>query len=108
MGRSPHRAASLFPQRMGTVTVAAKIPLVGLAAAAAARLVGIGRAGPAVGRRRWAGRDTGRRQQFAGATFPGLLHTPDPALSVAWHRTLCRLRTCPRYLSKKLPTRRGT
>ena len=48
MGRSPRRAAPPSPQRMGTVTAAAKIPLVGLASAAAARLVGVGRAGLAV------------------------------------------------------------
>src|SRR5699024_5268599 len=56
------------------------IPLVDLAAAAAACLVGIGRAGYAVGCRRGAGWDLVRCQRPAGAAAAHPVDEPDPAL----------------------------
>ena len=79
------------------------IPLVDLAAAAAACLVGIGRAGYAVGCRRGAGRDLVFRQRPAGAAVPGLLHTPDAALLVARYRPLCTQRSTVYIRPQKHP-----
>ena len=82
-------------------------PLVGLAAAAAARLVGIGRAGHAVGGRGWLGWYLDCRQRFSGATVPGLFHIPNATLSAAWHRALCGRCHRHRIRPQKHPPRRG-
>ena len=56
-GKKPTPRSAPIPTEEGTVTAAAKIPLVGMASADCRYLVGVGRAGLAAERRHGTGRD---------------------------------------------------